>query len=205
MNNSMKKPMKTKPKILWKFLRIGLKSDGGKHCQWRLGEWRKESDIKICDEGFHCSQTPLQALGYVKGEILAQVEVRGESIVESDKECWSEMRIVKAWHWTKEDSVSLAIYAAEQVIDIYEKKYPNDGRPRKAIEAAKKWLKNPTADAADAANAADAAAYAANAAAYAADAAARARKELTKKINIWFAKRIKTLARLNPLISSLTF
>jgi hypothetical protein len=68
-----------------------------------------------------------------------------------------------------------AIFAAEQVIDIFEKKYPNDKRPREAIEAAKRVLKSPTAAnkekaraAADAA-AADAA-YAAAAAA-AADAA----------------------------------
>ena len=84
--------------------------------------------------------------------------------------------------------IQYAIYAAEQVINFYEKKYPNDDRPRKAIEAAKqnnkKNLANAVADAANAANAAYAAnaadaadadyaaAYAAaNAAAYAADAA----------------------------------
>jgi hypothetical protein len=74
--------------------------------------------------------------------------------------------------------VKYAIFAAEQVIDIFEKKYPDDKRPRKAIEAAKDYLKSPNdvtyaADAAyDAADdAADAAAYAADAAAYAATAA----------------------------------
>jgi len=84
----------------------------------------------------------------------------------------------------KMQSVKYAIFAAEQVLNIYEKKYPNDDRPRLAIEAAKKYLTNPnakTADdaayAADAAAAADAAydaAYDADAdayAAYAADAA----------------------------------
>ena len=80
-----------------------------------------------------------------------------------------------------------AIFAAEQVLPIFEKKYPLDGRPRAAIEAAKAVLKNNTqetrvvaANAANAANAAyAAAANAANAAAanaayaaYAADAAA---------------------------------
>jgi len=44
----------------------------------------------------------------------------------------------------KKQSVKIAIYAAEQVIDIFEKKYPNDIRPRKAIQAVKKYLKNPT-------------------------------------------------------------
>ena len=50
------------------------------------------------------------------------------------------MKIVRAWHWKKEDSVALSIYAAELVIGYYEKIYPNDDRPRKAIEAAKAWL-----------------------------------------------------------------
>jgi len=47
------------------------------------------------------------------------------------------MRVIKTYQWKKEDSVKLAIFAAEQVIEIYEKKYPNDKRPREAIEAAK--------------------------------------------------------------------
>ena len=62
------------------------------------------------------------------------------------------------------DLVRLAVFSAEQVIEIFEKKYPDDDRPRKAIEAAKKYIKNPTADAAYAAHAARAAAHAARAA-----------------------------------------
>jgi hypothetical protein len=84
----------------------------------------------------------------------------------------------------KKQAVQYAIFAAEQVIDIYERKYPNDKRPRNAIEAAKAYLKNPSkktkAYAADAGYAATyaagygagyAATYAAVAAAAAADAA----------------------------------
>ena len=76
----------------------------------------------------------------------------------------------------KKQCIEYAIFAAKQVIDIFEKEYPKDKRPRLAIEAAEKYLKNPckktkdaaacTADAADAADAA--ASAAANAAAYAA-------------------------------------
>jgi hypothetical protein len=81
---------------------------------------------------------------------------------------------------------------AERVLYIYEDKYPNDARPRKAIEAARSGDKDAraayaayaaaaAADAADAAYAAYAAAYAADAdaayAAYAAYAAARAEEE----------------------------
>jgi hypothetical protein len=69
----------------------------------------------------------------------------------------------------KEKLSLLAADFAERVLHIYESKYPNDDRPRKAIEAARSGDKN-AADAATAATAAYAA-YAAAAAAYDADAA----------------------------------
>jgi hypothetical protein len=53
------------------------------------------------------------------------------------------------WAWwvlknalKKPQSVEIAVYAAESVLQIFEKKYPEDKRPRKAIEAAKAWFKN---------------------------------------------------------------
>jgi hypothetical protein len=54
------------------------------------------------------------------------------------------------WAWwvlknalKKPQSVEIAVYAAESVLQIFEKKYPEDKRTRKAIETAKAWLKNP--------------------------------------------------------------
>jgi len=40
--------------------------------------------------------------------------------------------------------VSRAIQHAESVLHIFEEKYPEDECPRKALEAAKRWLKEPT-------------------------------------------------------------
>jgi len=51
---------------------------------------------------------------------------------------WANWVIVRVMDY--DQYVSYAVYAAEQVIDIYEKKYPNDKRPRNAIEAAKKCI-----------------------------------------------------------------
>ena len=45
---------------------------------------------------------------------------------------------------TKEQCVMYAIYSAELVIDVFEKKSPDNHKPRKAIEAAKECLKNPS-------------------------------------------------------------
>ena len=57
--------------------------------------------------------------------------------------------------------IRYAIFAAEQVLNIYETKYPDDDRPRKSIEAAKKYLKAKNKEAARAAEAAAGAAEAA--------------------------------------------
>jgi len=45
---------------------------------------------------------------------------------------------------TKRQRIGFAIYAAEQVIHIFEAGYPKDTRPRDAIETAKRYLKAPT-------------------------------------------------------------
>ncbi len=104
---------------------------------------------------------------------------------------WTNWLIIRLM--TRKQKICYAIFAARQVLGIFEKKYPKDDRPRKAIEAAEKCLEDDseqiknaaaaaasaaasavyavTAYAADAADAAYAAAYAAYAAAYAADAA----------------------------------
>ncbi len=130
----------------YKFLKLvdgQIKSDKG-DCIWKLNKWKHTDKIDMCNSGFHCSKEPWQAFSYVQGEILAEVEYKGESIVSDNKEVYSDMRIIKTWKWQKKDSVALAIYSAELCIDIFEKKYPNDKRPREAIESAKKWLLEPT-------------------------------------------------------------
>jgi len=69
-------------------------------------------------------------------------------------------------------SVKWAVACAERCLHFFEEARPNDNRPRKAIEAAKQWIIDPTINIADADAAADAAdavvnnAYAVNAAVY---------------------------------------
>jgi pyruvate/2-oxoglutarate dehydrogenase complex dihydrolipoamide acyltransferase (E2) component len=52
--------------------------------------------------------------------------------------------------------VRLGVFCARSALHIYEERFPNDSRPRKAIEAAERWCEEPTA--ANAAAAASAAA-----------------------------------------------
>jgi len=90
-----------------------------------------------------------------------------EKLVEAGKldyALWLLPRIMK-----RKQVLAYAIFAAEQVIEIFEKKHPDDKRPRAAIDAAKVVLKRNTKANRDKARAA--AAYAAAAAAAHADAA----------------------------------
>jgi len=100
-------------------------------------------------------------------------------LIKQNKLDWANWLIVRLMNYKQ--AVSYAIYSAEQVIHIFERKHPNDNRPRAAINAAKLCLKNPTkknrADAYTATvNAYDAAAYtgAASDAAFAANASVAA-------------------------------
>ena len=114
-------------------------------------------------------------------------EFEGESMdgIEAIKKCikinrvdWANWLIVRIMEYKQ--YTSYAVFAAEQVLPIYEKKYPADKRPRETIEAARECIDNPTEENKKAAYAAAAAAYdayataAAAAAAYDADAAAAA-------------------------------
>jgi len=121
-------------------------------------------------------------------------------LLKTNKENPSWARWLFTHLMTSQQRREIAIYAAEQVLPLFEKRYPNDNRPRAAIEAARRVLENDTAEtrqaarnaAADAAYAAYAAADAAVAAydaaaavayaAYAYDAAAKARKGMQEAI-----------------------
>lgn len=110
-----------------------------------------------------------------------------DQLIKEKQYDWANWLIVRVMF--REQYLQYAIFAAEQVIDIFEKVYSDDKRPRKAIEAARAVLESDTEinrkAATGAANAAmggatDSAysvAYAAYAAADAADAAYAANAE----------------------------
>jgi hypothetical protein len=52
---------------------------------------------------------------------------------------WQSEEAVEKTIWVK-----IAVYAAKQALPFFEKQYPKDKRPWKAIEAAERWIKNPT-------------------------------------------------------------
>ena len=112
--------------------------------------------------------------GYARTDTTDGLEVI-TALMAEDKFDWANWLIVRLME--KKQYVAYAVYSAEQVVDIFESKYPNDNRPRLAIEAAKAVLAGDSAATRAAARAAaDAATRAADAAAYA------ARESIQKKI-----------------------
>ena len=56
----------------------------------------------------------------------------------------TKQKLRKTQSLDRQTSFKLACLWAEHVLPIYESKYPDDKRPRLAIEAAKAWADNPT-------------------------------------------------------------
>ena len=165
---------------------------------WTPGKWMPEieGELEPCENGYHICR-PADLVHWLD-EAIFEVEYQGE-IVEDDNKCVIRkarlLRGVEAWN---EKSARLfAADCAERVLPIYEKEYPDDDRPRKAIQAARdyangKITKDKLAAAWDAARAAawDAARAAARDAAWAA-AWAAARDAAKKKQEKRLVKMIK--------------
>ena len=116
-------------------------------------------------------------LEWLKARKTTSLKKLAEAAIADGKFMWAIWLATRLMDKTQ--NVRFAIFCAEQCLKIYEDKYPEDKRPRLAIEAAENWA-NKQSDAAWAANAAaraaasDAAWTANDAANDAARAAARA-------------------------------
>ena len=147
------------------------------NCEWHLptkdkpGKWMPylKGELVGCIYGYHiCTINNL--LHWYKSECrIFEVETKHQVITFGDKSICRQARLVKEVQLSREGIVSFAADCAAAVLHIFEEKFPKDKRPRKAIEAARDWIKG---KAAAAANAAYAAAVYATGAASAASAAA---------------------------------
>jgi hypothetical protein len=133
----------------------------------RVGKWMPAiKGIRPCARGYHFVN--IEQLPQWLGPTLYEIEVRGQVIHQADKSVAEQARLVrKVETWNDKTLRLFAADCAERVLGLYEKQYPNDDRPRKAIQAARDFANGLiTKDAADAyAATAAAAAYAATAAA----------------------------------------
>ena len=156
----------------YKFVDKNLNSHRGKQ-HWEIGKWYKQAGIiELCNNGFHACEEPIDSLNYFQyKDKWFVIEARGDIIKDKDKFVASEMRLVKEIKNWDIISAKIAIYAAEQVLPYFEKRYPDDTRPRDAIRAAKRYIRNRNEVNKEALIKARDAAYAAEHAARVADAA----------------------------------
>jgi len=173
----------------YRFVTKDLKSEHG-GIQWQVGKWQKlgnDEPLGLCWNGFHGSQRPIDSLRYNFGTRWFECEAQGKILKDTDKFCASEMRLVR--EIPNKVIQEFAIDCAWRVLHIFEKKYPNDKRPRQALEATKTFLQNPCEENRQALPAARAAAWAAaeDAAEDAARDAARAAAEDAARDAAWDA------------------
>ena len=149
---------------------LPTKNDDG---TWTPGEWMPKIErLELCDSGYHV--VSIEQLAQWLGPAIFDVQVRGEHLDAEDKSCWQEARLLRCYEgWNERAARLWACECAGHVLHIFEKAYPDDKRPRRVIETARRYaLGAATDEELAAAGAAWAAAWAARTAAWAAARAA---------------------------------
>ena len=178
-----------------KFYKV-LNSDGS--CFWggrgkwflprgkRPGKWMPlvEGTLSACSNGYHV--LTLEQLSGWLGPSIFEVEVKGDGIPQPDKHVYPQARLIrKLDKWNDRAARIYACDCAEHVLGLFEKGYPADKRPRKAIETARLFAEGKASK--QDLDAAEAAAWAARVAARDAAWAARAAAEAAAEAAAWDA------------------
>lgn len=165
------------------------------------GEWLPHvKNLEECKSGYHVV-TAEHILDWLDTDTIFPVEVKGEIIKGYTKCVVQQARLLPAFKtWNKKTRRLFACDCAERVLPLFEKVFPDDDRPRKCIEATRRFARGEITreelgvfwDAAwDAARAAgDAAGDAAWDAAWAAGAAARAARAAGATEKQWQTERL---------------
>ena len=126
---------------LYKVLDENRQSMNGGSATWTPGEWMPAiTDLVACKRGYHlCRESDLI---YWLGPAIWEAEARGAEIVQDDKIVVAEARIIRQVEtWNETTARLFAADCAERVLPIFEKQYPDDKRPRLAIEAARAFAR----------------------------------------------------------------
>ena len=123
----------------YKFLKADMRSGEGHEPPWEIGVKRKipkEQRNNIClgAYGYHASPSLWDALSYARGPIACLVEIGKPIAKDETKSVSAWLTIVKAANIDRELRL-FAADCAERVLYIFERAYPNDKRPQKAIQA----------------------------------------------------------------------
>ena len=128
------------------FLKSDMRSGEGDEPPWEVGQTRslpKRRTIVPCEYGYHASPSLWDALQYAPGPIACLVELDGDVTEHGspvDKMAGRTRTLIAAVNIESELRL-FAADCAEHVLWIYERDYPGDDRPRKAIEATRAYVR----------------------------------------------------------------
>ena len=134
----------------YKFVSGDLRSFEGDRPQWTPGvALTYDGEVIAGFRGFHASSDLYSVFNNHRVDNLCLsdrlFEVEARDVVYCGKRLFAanEMTLTREID-LKPLSVEYAIGCARHVLPNFERKYPDDARPREAIKAAEKWLKEPT-------------------------------------------------------------
>jgi len=114
------------------------------HTAWPVdvGKWTQRTAPVLCISGWHGVEERhvLNHLPSQLGAELWEIEIKGKRVDGEDKFAAEQMRLVH--HLGSTTAKNLRLFSsdvAEDVIDLFEVKYPDDNRPRNAIEVARRF------------------------------------------------------------------
>jgi hypothetical protein len=128
---------KADPQALYKVLDTGGRPFHGGTGKWTKGRWRSvKGPLVACQNGLHACT--IEQLPAWLGPELWRFEVDGELIDAGDKVVARRARITERIEtWNDRTARLFAADCADHVLPLFERHYPTDDRPRKAIEAAR--------------------------------------------------------------------
>lgn len=109
--------------------------------EWPVKKWVKATGELIrCKNGIHLSREQ-DLLTWLNSEEIWETEYRGKERMDcNDKIIVREARLVKKLRgWNKKTIRLFVCDCAEHVLHFFEEQCPDDSRPRKAIEVARKY------------------------------------------------------------------
>lgn len=113
---------------------------------WTPGEWMPEvqGDLELCANGYHLTNAEY-LLDWLNATIY-EAEPSEELIEGDDKIVCRSVRLLKKLHWDDRVARLFACDCAERVLPIYERDYPDDKRPRHAVETARLFADGKASD-----------------------------------------------------------
>jgi hypothetical protein len=98
-----------------------------------------EGELKLCEHGYHLVKAE-EILEWVKEDCqIFEVEPKGKVTYDGSKGVCRSARLVKQLKWDDRIARLFACDCAERVLKFFKGRFPNDKRPRLAIETARKF------------------------------------------------------------------